>query len=310
MQHHTVEPSPRSEHGTASDECATIDYRVEEGIATITLSRPDKLNAFTIQMGQELMSAVDEADADDAVRAVVFTGAGKAFCAGADLSDGTGIFERESLTEFRMDRDADYGGVVSRRLFDSTKPLIAAINGAAVGMGITSTLPMDVRLAADTARFGFVFTRRGLIPEACSSWFLPRIVGIAQAAEWVYSGRVFGADEALKAGLVQSVHPAGELLPAAYALAREMTKESAPVAVAISRRMLWHMLGAPSPVDAHELDSRGIFYLGRSEDAEEGVKSFLEKRNATFPMRVSTDLPAYFRQWRREGDSDSLIDAS
>jgi enoyl-CoA hydratase/carnithine racemase len=284
-----------------------IDYTVDGAIATVTLDRPDSLNALTLTMARELVQVMDVIDADDDVRAVVFTGRGRAYCAGADLSAGTGIFERESTTEFQMARDADWGGTVSRRFFDSTKPLIAAINGPAIGIGVTSTLPMDIRLASDQARFGFVFTRRGLVPEACSSWFLPRIVGISQAAAWVYSGRIFPAAEAQAAGLVRSVHPAEELLPAAYALARELTESSAPVAVAVSRRMLWQMFGTGTPELAHELDSRGIFFLGRSPDCEEGVRSFLEKRPAQFTMRVSTDLPAYMRTWRELGSAEALV---
>jgi enoyl-CoA hydratase/carnithine racemase len=286
---------------------AQIAYDVQDGIATITLDRPDRLNAFTERMAEELLHAMDRVDADDEVRAVIFTGRGRAYCAGADLSDGTEIFERDPSGEFVMERDADYGGVISRRLFESTKPLIGAINGAAVGIGVSSTLPMDVRLASDNARFGFVFARRGLVPEACSSWFLPRIVGISQATEWVFAGRIFGAEEALAAGLVRSVHPAGELLDAARELARSMTESTAPVAVALSRRMLWQMLGEPSPVVAHEIDSRGIFFLGRSDDVKEGVAAFLEKRPAAFPLRVSSDMPEFFREWQQAGDARALL---
>jgi enoyl-CoA hydratase/carnithine racemase len=287
-----------------------IAYTVADSIATVTLDRPDHLNALTLTMARELVQVMDVIDADDDVRAVVFTGRGRAYCAGADLSGGTGIFERESASDFQMARDADWGGWVARRFFDSTKPLIAAINGPAVGIGVSSTLPMDIRLASDQARFGFVFTRRGLVPEACSSWFLPRIVGISRAAEWIYSGRMFTVAEALAAGLVRSVHPAAELLPAAYALARELTESSAPVAVAVSRRMLWQMLGTGTPELAHELDSRGIFFLGRSPDCAEGVQSFLEKRPAQFTMRVSADLPAYMRDWRELGSAQALVQAA
>ncbi|HUZ25981.1 MAG TPA: crotonase/enoyl-CoA hydratase family protein [Streptosporangiaceae bacterium] len=287
-----------------------IAYRVEDGIATVTLDRPERLNALTNTMAQELVRAMDVIDADDDVRAVVFTGRGRAYCAGADLSGGGEIFERDESGEFRMDRDADYGGIVARRFFESTKPLIAAINGPAVGVGVTSTLPMDVRLASEDARFGFVFARRGLVPEACSSWFLPRIVGISQALEWVYSGRVFPADEALRAGLVRSVHQPDDLLPAAYALAREFAESSAPVAVAIARRMLWQMLGTGTPELAHELDSRGIFFLGRTPDCAEGVAAFLEKRPARFTMKVSSDLPGYMRRWRELGSAEALVQAA
>jgi enoyl-CoA hydratase/carnithine racemase len=284
-----------------------IDYAVDEGIATVTLDRPDRLNAFTEEMGQELVSVMDTIDADDAVRCAVFTGRGRAYCAGADLSGGTEIFEGDESGRFRMDRDADYGGLVARRFYASTKPLIAAINGPAVGIGITSTLPMDVRIASTQARFGFVFTRRGLVPEASSSWFLPRVVGISRALEWVFSGRVFGAEEALLAGLVRSVHEPDELLPAAYRLAREFSESTSAVAVAVARRMLWQMLGPATPELAHELDSRGIFFLGRSADCQEGVAAFLEKRPADFPMRVSTDLPEYMRQWRAAGEAAAFL---
>jgi enoyl-CoA hydratase/carnithine racemase len=286
-----------------------LEYDVAEGIATVTLNRPERLNAFTLAMGAELVAVMDQIDQDDDVRVAVFTGKGRAYCAGADLSGGTEIFEGDESGVFDMKRDADYGGIVARRLYESTKPLIAAINGPAVGIGITSTLPMDVRLASDSARFGFVFTRRGLVPEACSSWFLPRLVGISRAAEWVYTGRVFGAEEALRAGLVSSVHAPEDLLPAAYRLAREMSQATSAVAVAVARRMLWQMYGTGTPELAHELDSRGIFFLGRSPDCAEGVQSFLEKRDPVFPMRVSRDLPRYMTEWRRLGDAERLIEA-
>lgn len=284
----------------------TIDYTVSDHVATVWLDRPDKLNAFTLEMGDELVAVMDEIDGDDDVRVAVFTGRGRAFCAGADLSGGIEIFEHAD-EDFDMTRDADGGGVVARRFFESTKPLIAAINGPAVGVGITQTLPMDVRMAAETARIGFVFTRRGLVPEACSSWFLPRIVGISRAAEWVYTGRIFDAREALQAGLVRSLHAPEDLLPAAYALAREMAEGSAPVAVAMARRMLWQMFGTGTPEIAHELDSRGIFHLGRSADCVEGVQSFLERRPAEFPGRVSRDLPAYVERWREVGLAEDLL---
>ncbi|MTD15952.1 enoyl-CoA hydratase [Nakamurella sp. YIM 132087] len=284
-----------------------LSYSVTDRVATLLLDRPDKLNAFTHAMGVELVDVMDRIDADDDVRAVVVTGAGRAFCAGADLSDGTAIFENKNPGEFRMERDADYGGIVTRRFFESTKPLIAAINGPAVGMGATITLPMDIRLASDTAKIGFVFSRRGLVPEAASSFFLTRVVGISQAAEWVYSGRVFGADEALSAGLVKSVHAPEDLLPRAYELAHELIDASSAVSVAVSRRMLWQMLAFGTPELAHELDSRGIFHLGRADDVKEGVLSFLEKRPAEFPMRVSTDLPQYVRDWQRLGSTEALI---
>ena len=274
-----------------------LDYVVDDGIATVTFDRPSRLNAFTEQMGDELMAVMDRLDADDAVRAAVFTGRGRAFCAGADLEGGGAIFDRGDAEHFDMAEHADYGGTLARRLFDATKPLIAAINGPAVGIGASLTLPMDVRLMADDARIGFVFSRRGLVPESCSSWFLPRIVGISTALEWVMSGRIMDSAEARDAGLVRSLHASGDLLPAARALAHELTDHSAPVSVALSRRMLWRMLGPATVADAHEIDSRGIFALGRGPDAREGVAAFLEKRAADFPQRVSRDLPEFFDTW-------------
>jgi enoyl-CoA hydratase/carnithine racemase len=275
-----------------------IDYSVADHIATITLSRPDKLNAFTGVMMKELIAAFDKADADDDVRVVIVTGAGRGFCAGADLSAGGDTFNDGSLstdaaTKFRRDG----GGTVTLRIFAMHKPVIGAINGPAVGIGATMTLPMDFRLASDAAKIGFVFTRRGIVPEACSSWFLPRLVGIAQAQEWVMTGRVFGADEALAGGLVRSVHPAGELLDAARTLAKEIIDNSAPVSVALARQMMWRMLGASHPMEAHRVDSRGIQIRGRSNDVKEGVMSFLEKRPAKFVDRVSSDVPDIFPGW-------------
>ena len=287
--------------GSASDGHGydTISLDCEDAIATITLDRPDRLNAFTETMLDELVDAFDRTDADDDVRAVIVTGRGRAFCAGADLGGGDATFER-AREPFDMERHADGGGVLARRIFDSAKPVIGAINGPAVGIGITMTLPMDVRLAADGARFGFVFARRGLVPEACSSFFLPRVVGIAQAAEWVLSARLFDAREALDGGLVRSVHPAGELLPAARALAAEFAEGKSAVAVAIARRMLWQMLAGGDPVAAHEADSEALHFLGGSDDVREGVSAFLEKRDAAFPLRVSRDLPPFYARWQAE----------
>ena len=268
----------------------TIRYEVADRVLTLTLNRPDRLNAWTVQMQHELIEAIDRADADDDVRAIVVTGEGRAYCAGADLERGGETFDwRDREPEGEVPRDG--GGRFTLRLFESTKPVIAAINGPAVGVGATMTLAMDVRLAADDAKMGFVFARRGIVPEACSSWFLPRIVGIAQAMEWVATGRVFSAQEALAAGLVRSLHPRDELLDAAYALAREIADNSAPVSVALARRMLWTMLGAAHPMDAHRADSRAMFARGQSDDAREGVTSFLEKRPAEFTDRVSDGLP-------------------
>ncbi|MDA0160319.1 enoyl-CoA hydratase-related protein [Solirubrobacter ginsenosidimutans] len=268
-----------------------IAYEAADGIATITLDRPDRLNAFTNRMRDELIDAVDRVDADDDVRVAIVTGRGRGFCAGADLGDGVDIFARTGPAEFDPVRDADGGGMVTLRLYDAVKPFIAAINGPAVGVGITMTLPMDIRLVAEGAKLGFVFARRGLIPEACSSWFLPRVVGIGQAMEWVATGRVFGAQEALAAGLVRSVHAPDELLGAARALAREIAENTSSVSVAVSRQLLWRMLGEDHPRAAHALDSRGIFALARDRDAAEGVAAFMEKRPARFPLRVSQDLP-------------------
>ena len=274
-----------------------IRYDVADGVLTITLDRPDRLNAFTKTMQHELIEAFDRADADDDVHAVIVTGEGRGFCAGADLGRGGGTFDwREFQSGDGVPRDG--GGEVVLRIFDCTKPVIAAINGPAVGVGITMTLPMDVRLVADGAKIGFVFARRGIVPEACSSWFLPRIVGISRAMEWVATGRVFDAQEALEGGLVRGVYEAGDLLPAANALAREIADNAAPVSVALARRMLWRMLGADHPMEAHRVDSRAMFARGQSADAVEGVTAFLEKREATFPDRVSAGLPDVFPEWR------------
>jgi len=268
-----------------------ILYEVEDHVLTITLNRPERLNAFTAQMGMELIQALDAADADDDVRAIVVTGAGRGFCAGADLEAGGGTFDWSERQAAGDEVPRDGGGRISLRIFECVKPVIAAINGPAVGVGITMTLPMDVRLAATGAKIGFVFARRGIVPEACSSWFLPRIVGISQAMEWVATGRVFTAEEAQAGGLVRSLHDPDDVLGAARDLAREIADHSAPVSVALARRMMWTMLGAPHPMDAHRADSRAMFARGRSADAVEGVTSFLEKRDANFTDRVSDGLP-------------------
>ena len=268
-----------------------ILYEVDDHVLTITLNRPDRLNAFTPTMGRELIEALDAADADDDVRAIVVTGAGRGFCAGADLEAGGSTFDWSERHAAGEEVPRDGGGRISLRLFECVKPVIAAINGPAVGVGITMTLPMDVRLAAEGAKIGFVFARRGIVPEACSSWFLPRLVGISQAMEWAATGRVFDASEALAGGLVRSVHAPDDVLGAALDLAREIADNSAPVSVALARRMLWTMLGAPHPMEAHRADSRAMFARGRSADAVEGVTSFLEKRPAEFSDRVSDGLP-------------------
>ena len=288
----------------------TIRYEVEDAILTITLNRPEKLNAFTTKMLTELIDALDRADQDDAVKAVIVTGAGRAFCAGADLSAGGATFDRaarpdrpqvppgaDGQPDLASDAARDGGGRVTLRIFSCLKPVIAAVNGPAVGIGATMLLPMDIRLASEEARFGFVFVRRGITPEACSSWFLPRVVGIAQALEWTFTGRVFPAREALAARLVSAVHPPGELLPAARALAREIA-ENAGVSIALARQMFWRMLGADHPMEAHKIDSRAIFTRGRSADVKEGVTSFLEKRKPRFTDRVSNDMPAFFPWWQ------------
>jgi enoyl-CoA hydratase/carnithine racemase len=275
-----------------------IIEELEDGILTITLNRPDRLNAWTATMARELMSAFDRADADDDVRAVVVTGAGRAFCAGADLERGGETFDwRARSGTASGDVPRDNGGQLTLRIFESTKPVIAAVNGPAVGVGATMTLPMDIRLAADDARFGFVFVRRGIVPEAASSWFLPRAVGISQALEWTMTGRVFPAQEALEGRLVRSLHPRDELLDAARALAREIADDAAPVSVALARRMMWRMLGAEHPMLAHHADSRAMFSRGQSADVVEGVNSFLEKRPPRFTDRVSDGLPDVFPGW-------------
>ena len=275
-----------------------ILYAVDGPVATITLNRPDKMNAFTNRMLKELIAAFDATDADDAVRAVIVTGAGRAFCAGADLSGGGETFAKGgSDVAARSGVVRDGGGLVALRIFESKKPVIGAINGAAVGVGVTMTLPMDIRLASDGAKFGFVFAKRGIVPEAASSWFLPRLVGISQAAEWCYTGRIIGAEEALRGRLVRSVHPGDELLGVANALALEIAEGTAPVSVALTRQMLWRMLGADHPMEAHRVDSRAINSRGASADASEGVMSFLEKRPAAFPVKVSDGLPEVFPDW-------------
>ncbi len=268
-----------------------------EGVLTITLNRPDRLNAWTAQMGHELRAAFDIADADDDVRAIIVTGAGRGFCAGADLSGGGDTFDYRKR-DVAGGAGRDNGGEFTLRIFESKKPVIAAINGPAVGVGATMTLPMDVRLAADDARIGFVFARRGIIPEACSSWFLPRVVGISRAMEWVSTGRVFSAQEGLEGGLIRSLHPKDELLGAARALALEIADNTAPVSVALARQLMWRMLGEDHPMMAHRADSRGMVARGQSADAIEGVTAFLQKRPASFPDRVSDGLPDVMPGWR------------
>ncbi len=281
----------------------TILYSVEDGIATITLNRPDRMNAFTGQMMLEMIDAFDVIDADDAVKAVIVTGSGRAFCAGADLGSGAATFDyakqgndtRESGKVNGVYRDG--GGRLTLRIYDCLKPVIGAINGAAVGIGVTMQLPMDIRMASTAAKFGFVFARRGITPEAASSWFLPRLVGMQQALEWCYTGRVFGAQEALDGGLVRSLHEPDDLLPAARALAKEIVDNTAPVSIALTRQMLWRNAGASHPMEAHKSDSRAIMFRGAQGDAKEGVTSFLEKRAPQYPNSVSADLPDIWPEW-------------
>jgi enoyl-CoA hydratase/carnithine racemase len=275
-----------------------ILYDAARGVATVTLNRPDKLNAVTSVLIRELIAAFDMADADDAIRAVIVTGAGRAFCAGADLSAGAQTFDRGRRESPEADSEhRDGGGLVALRIYDMKKPLIAAINGPAVGFGITMTLPMDIRIASSSARMGFVFGRRGVVPEACSTWFLPRLVGMQRAAEWVYTGRVFGAEEALAGGLVSRVVAPDALMETALALAREIADNTSAISVALSRQMMWKLLGADHPIEGHRLDSRGMAWTGRSADAREGVAAFLEKRQPRFPLKPSQDMPPFYPWW-------------
>lgn len=278
-----------------------ILYDVADGIATITLNRPEKMNAYTGIMQQEMCAAFDMADGDDAVRAVIVTGAGdRAFCAGADLTpdDGRQVFaDGAEIDDLSDSRVRDGGGRLTLRIFQCQKPIIGAINGAAVGVGATMQLPMDFRLASNKAKFGFVFARRGIVPEAASSWFLPRLVGMQQAMEWCMTGRVFSAEEALAGGLVRSVHAPDDLLPAATALAREIADNTAPVSIAMTRAMLWRNSAAEHPMMAHRVDSRAIFTRAKSGDAKEGISSFLEKRAPAYPDKVSKDMPDFFPWW-------------
>lgn len=285
----------------------------ENGIMVLTLCRPEAMNAFTGRMMHEMIDALDKADADDAVRAIIVTGDGeRAFCAGADLSEGDKTFDYAARSDggkksnVISDGDEvnwssqdirDSGGILTLRIYDSIKPIIGAINGAAVGIGVTMQLPMDVRIASDKARFGFVFARRGIVPEACSSWFLPRIVGISQALQWCYSGEVFGAEEALRGGLVSEIVPPADLLARAKEVALQMTQMSSPVSVAMTRQMLWRMMGADHPMEAHKVDSKAVFGRGRQSDAKEGVMSFLEKRAPEFADKPSSDMPGFYPWW-------------
>ncbi len=283
---------------------------VKDAILTLTLNRPEKLNAFTGTMMSEMIDVFTKVNTDDGVRAVVVTGAGRAFCAGADLSAGAATFDATQRAD-RPERNAgpvdqvdwsdervrDGGGRVTLAIFECLKPVICAVNGPSVGIGTTMQLAMDIRIASEGAKFGFVFSRRGIVPEAASSWFLPRIVGIAQALEWCFSGRVFDAAEAKRGGLVSEVVPPDQLLARAYAVAGEIRDNTAPVSVALIRQMMWRGLGMDHPMEAHKVDSRGIYSRGASDDVKEGVVSFLEKRPAKFPQVVSKDMPPYFPWW-------------
>lgn len=278
-----------------------IAYEVRDRTLLLTLNRPDHMNAFTFRMHQELVDAFSRADADDEIRAIIVTGRGsRAFCAGADLRDGRTTFgeaQRSSIPGGSPPRHRDAGGRVTLRIFQCTKPVIAAINGVAVGVGATMTLPMDVRLAAESARFGFVFARRGIVSEAASSWFLPRVVGISRATEWAFTGRVFPASEALEGGLVSRVVPDEELLAVAWDLAGEIAENTSAVSVAMTRQLMWRMLGAAHPMSAHRVDSAALATLAKSADAHEGVASFLERRPPRFTDRVSADMPPVYPWW-------------
>ncbi len=275
----------------------TILYDVADGVLTITLNRPEALNAFNRDMMNEMIDAFDRADADDDVRAIIVTGAGRAFCAGADPARGGDTFNADARSDRESGLNRDGGGLLTLRIYECNKPVIAAVNGPAVGVGVTMTLPMDIRIASDNAKFGFVFARRGIVPEACSSYFLPRVVGINQALEWCYTGRVFPAQEALDGGLVRSLHGKDDLLDVARGIAREIADNTSAISVSLIRHMMWRTLGADHPMEGHKLDSRGIYYLGKSAEAKEGVESFLEKRPARFPGKVSKDMPEFFPWW-------------
>ena len=282
----------------------TIKYEVKDKILTITLNRPDRLNAFTGQMMNDLISAFDSASNDDEVRVVIVTGEGRGFCAGADLGAGEATFNRDENPRAKKTDDKenlewlrDGGGRTTLAIYDCSKPIIAAINGPAVGVGVTMTLPMDIRLASEEAKFGFVFARRGLVPEAASSWFLPRIVGISKSLEWTFSGKVFDAEEALNGGLIRSIHSKDSLMDEAKKIANEIIENTSPVSVSMTRQMLWKMLGADHPMEAHKVDSRAIYELGKGEDTKEGVNSFLEKRPPEFPSKVSKDMPDFYPWW-------------
>ncbi len=272
-----------------------IQYEITDRIATVTLNRPERLNAWTVVMMDELIRAFDEADADDEVRAIIVTGAGRAFCAGADLDPAGFAARLQKLRPGEVPRDT--AGRFVLKVYEMKKPVIAAINGPAVGVGITMTLPMDIRMASDTAKIGFVFNRRGMVPEGCSTWFLARIVGVSRAAEWMLTGRVFPVQEALEGGLVSRVLPPDKLLPTAREIALEIADNCSAISVALARQMLWRMLGADHPMEAHRIESKCLHHMFQSPDIREGVQSFLEKRPPKFPMRPSKDMPAFYPWW-------------
>jgi len=275
-----------------------IKYEVAERILTITLNRPDHLNAYTEFMGDEIMAALDQAEADDNIRAIIVTGEGRAFCAGMDLGDGGTTFDYSKVDE---EDHRDGGGVLALRIFKSTKPIIAAINGPAVGIGLTMTLPMDIRIASNTAKMGIVFVRRGVVVDACSSWILPRIVGMGQALEWSLTGRIFSAQEGFAAGLLNKIVAPEEVLPAARAIALEIAQNTAPVSVALTRQLMWTMAGAAHPMEAHRIESKCFYYTGQQPDVAEGIAAFLEKRNPNYTMSPHTNMPHFF-PWTTEPD--------
>ncbi|WP_462413710.1 crotonase/enoyl-CoA hydratase family protein [Neobacillus sp. Marseille-QA0830] len=279
-------------------EFETLKTSVRNKVMTITLCR-ENLNAFNEQMLNELLQVLDEADHNDEVRAIIITGDGKAFCAGADLGSGTSTFEDK---ETDVEEYRDGGGILSLRIYELKKPIIAAINGPAVGIGATMTLPMDIRIASSNAKMGFVFSRRGITPEACSGWFLPRVVGISKATELVFTGKVIQAEEALKIGLVSQVVPPEELLPAAEAIAKEIAENTSAISVALSRQLMWKMLGADHPYESHKIESKMIQWTGQQDDVREGITSFFEKRKPNFPMKVSTDMPNFYPWWKPKGE--------
>ena len=278
----------------------TVRTEVRDNSLVIYLSREERMNAFTLSMQQEIVKVLDDAEQNDDIKAIIFTGDGKAYCAGADLSSGGDTFDNRKGRKRTNNVVRDSGGLLTLRLFKSKKPLIAAVNGAAVGIGATMLLPMDIRICSDRARFGFVFARRGIVPEAASSWFLPRLIGIDKALELCYTGKVISAEEAKEINLVSEILPQEKLIERALEIAKEFTAESSQISIALTRQMMWRMLGADDPMEAHKVDSRAIFELGQSGEAVEGVTSFLEKRSPSFPGKVSKDMPSFFPWWNEK----------